>query len=64
MASKHAPTVLRAFVAQYKTQADAAAALKLSQSYLTDLLRGRRAFSDAVLRKLGLERVIVERKSA
>ena len=35
--------------------------LDLSEVYISDLLRGRRPFSDAVLRKLGLESVVVQR---
>ena len=57
-------TVLRAFVAKYDTQVDAAKALHLSQSYLTDLLRGRRAFSDTVLAKLGLKRIVVKGRAS
>ena len=53
-------TELRAFVARYPTQAAAAAALAISQSYLSDLLAGRRHISDAMLNKLGLTRKLVK----
>jgi hypothetical protein len=52
---------LEQFVARHPTQAAAAVALGLSQSYLCDLLAGRRAFSDRVLALLGLKRVVVQR---
>ncbi len=51
--------VLEAFVARYKTKKDAAFALNIGQSYLGDLLEGRRDFSDQMLEKLGLKRVVV-----
>jgi plasmid maintenance system antidote protein VapI len=56
---------LRERVAQYPTQKAAAAALKISPSLLTDILKHRRSFSDALLRRLGLtRRIIIERKGA
>jgi transcriptional regulator with XRE-family HTH domain len=53
---------LRAFVQRHDRQRDAAKALGISPQYLGDLLRGRRAFSDGMLKKLGLRmrRVLVE----
>ena len=56
--------VLRAFVAQHPTQTAAARALGVGDAYLSDLLHGRRLFSDVMLAKLGLERVIVTRKAS
>ncbi len=50
---------LKAFVARYDTQGQAAAALKISQPYLHDLLRGNRAFSEHILTQLGIERHVV-----
>ncbi len=51
---------LRQFVAERGTQTKAAAALKISQAYLNDLLKGRRTFSVKVLGKLGLRRATVK----
>jgi transcriptional regulator with XRE-family HTH domain len=48
---------LCAFVRRYDTVTAAAKALGISQAYLSQLLHGARAFSPAVLLKLGLERV-------
>ena len=50
---------LEAFVAKHKTQAAAAAALGVSRPYLSDILNGRRDFSDAILEKLNLRRIVV-----
>jgi hypothetical protein len=55
--------VLQAFCAQFATQAQAASALGISASYLTDLLKKRREFSDAVLGKLGLTTIVVKEHS-
>ena len=49
---------LKRLVSQYPTQAAAARALEISQPYLTDLLYGRRRFSERMLAKLGLGRTI------
>ncbi len=54
---------LEAFVAKYPTQRAAAEALKISGPYLSDLLRGRREISDAILSSLGLDRIVVERSA-
>ena len=51
---------LQAFVAKYETQHDAAAALAISDAYLSDLLNGRREFSERILVSLGLTRVVVK----
>jgi transcriptional regulator with XRE-family HTH domain len=51
---------LRAFAEQYETQEEAARALGISGAYLSDLLRNRRTWSDAMLEKLGLTRIVVE----
>ena len=40
------------FVKRYRFQRQAAEVLRISQSYLTDLLRGRRAVSDTVQARL------------
>ena len=49
---------LRAFVAKYPLQKEAAAALGISPNYLSDLLLGRRDFSKTILTALGLRRVV------
>lgn len=48
---------LERYVNAFKNQKLAAAGLKISESYLTDLLMRRRPFSDAMLEKLGLKRI-------
>lgn len=53
---------LRRFVAKHKTQGEAADALEISGAYLSDLLKGRREFSPAILERLGLRRAVVEVK--
>jgi Helix-turn-helix len=50
---------LTIFVGQYPNQLQAALELGISPAYLSDLLRGKRAFSDRMLDKLGLKRVII-----
>ena len=50
---------LRALLAQHGTQQKTAAALGISQQYLSDLLLERREFSEVMLTKLGLKRVVV-----
>jgi transcriptional regulator with XRE-family HTH domain len=46
-------------VSRCGTQEKAAQELGISQTYLSDLLHGRRNPSDAILRKLGLRRIVV-----
>ena len=62
--TRNPDAVLRAYCAHYPTRKQAATSLGMSPSYLADLLRGRRTYSEAVLAKLGLERRIVRRKKA
>lgn len=50
---------LKRFVGEYETQGAAADALGVSRPYLSDILNGRREFSDAILQKLGLRRIVV-----
>ena len=52
------------FIASQGTQKSAAAALGVSATYLVDLKRGRRGFSDVMLEKLGLRRVVIDRKAS
>lgn len=56
---------LKAFVTRHGSQTRAGRALGVTQGYVSDLLNGRRDFSDSMLRKLGLKRVsqIVARAS-
>ena len=55
---------LKAYVKKFtdrrNTQADAASSLAVSQQYLSDLLNGRRGFSDRLLKKLGLRKAVVK----
>ncbi len=53
---------LRALVETHGTQRAVAKRLGYSEVYVSDLLAGRRAFSDAMLAKLGLRRTIVAAK--
>lgn len=51
---------LRQFVAEHTYQQNAAAALGVSPSFLSDLLRGRRTFSPRMLAALGLRTTTVQ----
>jgi DNA-binding transcriptional regulator YdaS (Cro superfamily) len=51
---------LRALIAEQGSQQAAAKRLGVSGAYVNDLLHGRREFSDRMLKKLGLRRVVVE----
>jgi hypothetical protein len=50
---------LQQVIKRHKTQRATAVALDLGESYVSDLLSGRRAPSEAVLAKLKLRRIIV-----
>jgi len=50
---------LNAFIKKHKTQAAAAAELGIARSYLSEIVNGRRDFSDPILEKLGLRRIVV-----
>lgn len=56
-------TELRAFVARYRLQKEAAAALGISPNYLSDLLLGRRDLSETLLRALNLRATVVRKAS-
>ena len=56
--------VLLRFIAGRPSQAAAAIELGVSAAYLVDLKRGRRGFSDVMLEKLGLRRVVIDRKAS
>lgn len=55
---------LRALVAQHGTHQATAAALGVSQAYLSDILKGARTVSPRMLALLGLQRIVVEQKRA
>lgn len=55
---------LRAFVSRYPTKRAAAKALGISDPYLFDLLNGNRQYSEPILSRLGLRRVVVEEKAS
>lgn len=55
---------LRDKVTEHGTQAAAARALGVSQSYFSDLLAGRRDLSAAVCEAVGVERVVEYRERA
>lgn len=50
------------FVAKHGSKTKAAAALGISRPYVHEMVKGSRPVSDAVLAKLGLERVVTIRK--
>ncbi len=52
---------LAAFVSLHKTQTAAAVALGVSPSYLSDLLSGRRAVTLALMARLGLKQIVVNK---
>ena len=58
-----AAEALRAVVKSQGTQLAAAKRLGCSEAYVSDLLRGRRGFSDEMLGKLGLRRTIIADKA-
>ena len=55
---------LRAIVKAEGSQKAAANRLGCGAVYVGDLLRGRRAFSDQMLAKLGLRRTVIESKAS
>lgn len=63
MRTKEPLAVLKSFVSKYPTKRAAAQALDISAPYLTDLLYGRRKFSEAMLAKIGLRRMVIEAQS-
>lgn len=57
---------LQSFVREFPPDArqkKAAAELGITPQYLSDLLKGRRRFSDSILEKLGLRRAVVRRET-
>lgn len=51
---------LKSFVETHPTQKAAATALGINESYLSDLLKARRKFSERMLEALGLKQVVVK----
>lgn len=60
MAEINALDRLHQFVKKYPTQKEAAVALKITPSYLSDLVHARRDLTDGILAKLGLKRTVVQ----
>ena len=52
---------LLALVETHGSQAAVAQRLGVSDAYVSDLLNNRRSFSDTMLEKLGLRRIVVKR---
>ena len=52
--------VLKAQVAEAGGQVELAKRFNLSQAYISDLLRGRRGFSDQMLDRIGLRRTVIK----
>ena len=57
MTEKEVRVRLRAEVKQFPTQRAAAQKLRITQSYLNDILHGRRRIGPKVLRALGLVKI-------
>ena len=55
---------LKELVATFSTQREAAKKLGISEAYMTDLLKGRRGFSNAMLAKLKLKTIVVKNRNA
>ena len=51
---------LRAWVARFPSQKQAAEALQVSQPYLSDLVNARRDVPDRMLERIGLRKVYVK----
>lgn len=54
--AKNPLVTLERYVDKHKNKSEAAKALGISLPYLSDLLRGRRDFSDDMLARIGLRR--------
>lgn len=61
IAPERLKVLLRGFVLQNKSQTNAAAALGISQSYLHDILSGKRPVSQRVLDYFNIEKRVVYR---
>jgi len=59
MADTTSIKALAALVARVGSQRGAAEVLGVSASFVSDMLRNKRRFSERILRKLGLQRVVV-----
>jgi hypothetical protein len=51
---------LQIYVREFPSQAAAARAMGISRSYLNHILAGRKSFSESILDKIGLKRVLVK----
>jgi hypothetical protein len=51
---------LERFIAEHGSRAEACKALGIKPAYLSDLLNGRRGFSENILNALGLKRIVVK----
>lgn len=56
-----AHAALAALIETHGSQTAVAKRLGLSVPYINDLIHGRRLFSDAMLEKLGMRRIVVKR---
>lgn len=54
-------TALKAHIAKFPSQAKAAESIGMSQQLLSQVIRGKIGFSDTLLDKLGLRRVVVSK---
>ncbi len=59
MKERNPHDVLEALIQKHGTQHAVAVELGISDVYVSDLIKGRRKFSDEVLMRLGLRRVVV-----
>ena len=59
MKTQDPTTKLKALIKEHGSQAAVARLLGVSDPYLSDLVLGRRPFSERMLTKLGLKRVVV-----
>ena len=50
---------LKAYVAKFARQYEAAEALGITPAYLSDLLHGNRQCTDSILKQLGLRKAVV-----
>jgi hypothetical protein len=51
---------LERFIAEHGTRREACMALGITPAYLSDILNGRRGFSENILNALGLQRIVVK----
>lgn len=61
LTERDALAALVALVETHGSQTAVAQRMNVSIPYINDLIHGRRSFSDAMLERLGLRRVVVDR---